>query len=275
MVLNYKLEGNLRDYLQKNHSKLTLKDRIMILRGLCQSLYYIHEKNIIHCDLHSGNMLMEGSTCYITDLGMCGPVDVESSNKIYGIVSYIAPEVLLQKKQKTKESDVYSIGMLMWEIFAGHPPFDDRAHDYHLILQIGEGLRPQILPNMPDDYAQMMQRCWDEDPSKRPTILEIWIFADNKLKEIYKNENLKSDTEKEKDISLFKKLFKFSKIKENIKKEIKGINDSNISDDSGCSNSLQTHKKHTLAYHTSRILDDEITKSKSLKSNNDSLLGGL
>ena len=150
-----------------------MKNRISILRGLCESLYDIHEKDLIHCDLHSGNMLMQTNNCYITDLGMCGPVDKESSGKIYGIISYIAPEVLLQQKQKSKESDVYSVGMLMWEIFAGHPPFDDRAHNYHLILQIGEGLRPPILPEMPDDYAQMMQKCWDADPSKRPTIEEF------------------------------------------------------------------------------------------------------
>src|SRR5437016_2962600 len=111
MVLSHKPEGNLRDYLQKNHSKLTLKDRIAILRDLCNSLYDIHKKDLIHCDLHSGNILMEANTCTITDLGMCGPVDVESSGKIYGIISYIAPEVFLQKKQKTKESDVYSVGM--------------------------------------------------------------------------------------------------------------------------------------------------------------------
>src|SRR5438132_49543 len=100
MVLDYKQEGNLRDYLQENHSKLTLKNRIAILRDLCESLYEIHEKDLIHCDLHSGNILMGGNNCLITDLGMCGPVDEESSNKIYGIISYIAPEVLLQKKQK-------------------------------------------------------------------------------------------------------------------------------------------------------------------------------
>src|SRR5436305_11713000 len=76
--------------------------------------------------------------------------------------------------------------MLMWEIFAGYPPFDDKAHGPCLILKICEGLRPQILPSMPDDYAQMMQKCWDVDPSKRPTIGEIQIFAENKLKEFYK-----------------------------------------------------------------------------------------
>src|SRR5207248_1799709 len=199
-------------YLQENHSKLTLKDRIMILRYLCESLYRIHEKDLIHCDLHSGNILMEGSACLITDLGLCGPVDEESSNKIYGIVSYIAPEVL-QGKKNTKESDVYSIGMLMWELFAGHPPFDDRAHDFCLIFQICEGLRPEILPKMPVDYIQMMKKCWDAVPSERPTIKELWDFADDKLKEIYKNENLKSNSRKD-TTSLFKRLFKFSKIKE-------------------------------------------------------------
>src|SRR5438128_74146 len=126
MVLRCHTEGNLRNYLQNNNSKLTLKDRITILRYLCNSLYRIHEKDLIHCDLHSGNMLIQAGDCYITDLGLCGPVDDESSGKIYGIIPYIAPEIL-QGGKNTKQSDVYSIGMLMWEIFAGHPPFDDIA----------------------------------------------------------------------------------------------------------------------------------------------------
>ena len=242
MILGYRNEGNLRDYLQNNHSKLTLKNRIVILRGLCESLCHIHEKDFIHCDLHSGNMLIQGGACFITDLGLCGPVDEESSGKIYGIIPYIAPEIL-QGGKNTKQSDIYSVGMLMWEIFAGHPPFDDKAHDADLIFKILEGLRPQILPSMPDDYAQMMQKCWDTDPSKRPTILEILIFADNKLKEIYEG-----------------------KIDSN-------NNNSNVSnDDSSSSNSLpQAHEKHPSAYHTSRILNDEIAKSKILKSDDGSL----
>ena len=67
----------------------------------------------------------------------------------------------------------------MWELFSGYPPFNDRAHDYHLILDICKGLRPPILPNMPKDYVEMMKKCWDDDPSKRPTIKELVDFADN------------------------------------------------------------------------------------------------
>ena len=83
-----------------------MKDRITILRCLCNSLNDIHEKDLIHCDLHSGNILIDGNACYITDLGLCGPVDEESSNKIYGIVSYIAPEVL-QRKNKTQKNQMF------------------------------------------------------------------------------------------------------------------------------------------------------------------------
>src|SRR5437588_11787366 len=86
MVLIYIPEGNLRDYLRNNHSKITLKDKIKLLGYLCNSLYRIHEKDLIH--LHSGNILVQGGACYITDFGLCGPVDEKSSNKIYGIVPY-------------------------------------------------------------------------------------------------------------------------------------------------------------------------------------------
>ena len=98
MVLSYFREGNLRVYLQKSH--LTLKDRITIFYCLCAALYQIHEKDLIHCDLHSGNILVVGGNCYITDLGLCGPVDEKSSNKVYGIVSYVAPELLRGKKNQ-------------------------------------------------------------------------------------------------------------------------------------------------------------------------------
>ena len=186
IVLNYHSEGNLRGYLQKNHLNLTLKDRITFFYYLCYALDDIHEKDLIHCDLHSGNILLEGNSCFITDLGVCGPVDEKSLNKVYGIVSYVAPELLRGKinTKNTKESDIYSVGMLMWEIFAGCPPFDDRAHNHCLIFDICEGLRPPILSEMPDDYVQIMQRCWDVDPSKRSTISELWDFADNKSNEM-------------------------------------------------------------------------------------------
>src|SRR5690349_4244393 len=120
MVLNYIPEGDLRSYLGNNHSRLTLKDRITMFYHLCSSIKAIHAKGLIHCDLHGGNIMVQEGICFLTDLGLCGPVDDKSSNKTYGIIPYIAPEVLCGNKN-TKESDIYSVGMLMWEIFSGRP----------------------------------------------------------------------------------------------------------------------------------------------------------
>ena len=95
----------------------------------------------------------------------------------------------------------------------------------------------------------MIRKCWNADPSKRPAILDLGIFVDNKLEEIYKGKIDSSN------------------------------NNINVSNDnsSSCGGSQpQAHKKHPLAYHTSRILDNEIAKSKSLSlKSNDSLLSDL
>src|SRR4051812_33385707 len=82
---------------------------------------------------------------------------------------------------------------------------------------------------MPEDYVQMMQKCWDVDPLKRPTMKELWDFVDKKLKET--------------------------------------INNNNSGGGSNSGSLQQVYKTHSLAYHMSRILDDEIAKSKSFKSN--------
>ena len=276
MVLNYHLEGNLRNYLQKNHSNSTLKDRITMFHRIYGRLYDIHHEDLIHCDLHSGNIIMQGGGCFITDLGLCGPVDNELSNKIYGIISYIAPEVLRGNKHHTKESDVYSIGMLMWEIFSGYPPFNDRAHDCYLILEICKNdLRPPILSNMPKEYVEMMKKCWDVDPSKRPTIGELWNFAEDYSNNLYKNEPLNNKiithitsnlNNKNKTIRKFtnfsRKFYKAS----NNKKLVITANDSNSSySNNNNNNNDQIQKPHPLAYHSSRILENDIVKYKSLQ----------
>src|SRR6184192_2969383 len=137
----------------------------------------IHEKNYIHHDLHSGNIFsynFKGSV--IGDLGLCQQVvdKKDNPNKIYGVIPYMAPEVLT-KKPYTKESDIYSFGMIMWEFTTGKKPFYDRPHDEYLMLDILKGERPQITDDTPGFYAELMKRCWDQNPENRPTAREIFL----------------------------------------------------------------------------------------------------
>ncbi len=176
----------------------------------------IHEKNYIHRDLHSGNIFSHTTWwSKIGDLGLCQKmVDKKnnSQNEIDGVIPYMAPEVL-SKKTYTKESDIYSFGMIMWEFTTGKKPFHDRPHDQYLILDILKGERPQITDDTPEFYAKLMKRCWDHNPENRPTAGEIWNclreynrsniteekkkiikLAEAKRQEIIKSEEFLSDT---------------------------------------------------------------------------------
>jgi len=69
--------------------------------------------------------------------------------------------------------------MIMWEFMTGRRPFWDRTHNTDLIIEICDGVRPPIVTNAPDGYIELMQKCWDLDPNKRPTAADIWKKLDN------------------------------------------------------------------------------------------------
>ncbi|CAI2186310.1 20010_t:CDS:2, partial [Funneliformis geosporum] len=97
-------------------------------------------------------------------------INKENSNEIYGVLPYVAPEIL-QGKPLTESVDIYSFGMIMWTLSAGVLPWCNRPHDSNLASQICSGLRPEI--RTPNVYTQLMTRCWDSDPSSRPTTSEL------------------------------------------------------------------------------------------------------
>ena len=161
------MDTDLRKYLQQNHNQLTWKERIKITHEIINALYWIHQENAIHRDLHSGNILYSQSNdyWYISDLGFCGPAN-KPLKSVYGNLPYIAPEVIAGK-QTTYASDIYSIAIIMWEISSGQPPFVNYEHDYYLATSIISGIRPKIMPGIPSEYESLMKQCWDADPLKR------------------------------------------------------------------------------------------------------------
>jgi len=149
MVMEYVKDGSLRKYLQNNYKRLEFNDKF---DGLCQialGLNSVHKQGLVHRDFHSGNVLskmdiVNSLSCYVTDLGLCRPSNEESEEgKIYGVLPYVAPEVL-KDKQYTQASDIYSFGIIAYELLAGSFPYRKYAHDSVLALRICEGLRPNL-----------------------------------------------------------------------------------------------------------------------------------
>jgi serine/threonine protein kinase len=171
MVLEYAHYGSLRNYLDTNINTISWDDRLVLLEGIAEGLDFIHDKSHVHKDFHSGNILIyqKNGKIYpaIGDLGLCGPLNkVNNESKIFGVMPYIAPEVI-QGLGNTKATDIYSFGIIMWEILTCERPYEDQTHDIHLAFKILDGLRPTIPEDTPDNYRNLMQKCWHKNPAER------------------------------------------------------------------------------------------------------------
>jgi serine/threonine protein kinase len=115
----------------------------------------------------------------IADLGLSKHLTEVTSNSTsnrIGIIEYIEPQCLINVNYvKDKRSDVYSLGVLLWEITSGHPPFHNIEERGMLGYHIGhENLREKPIEDTPLRYQQLYQKCWDGDPDKRPDINQIY-----------------------------------------------------------------------------------------------------
>ena len=167
--------GDLTHYITSDFFNLNWHKKLNTLRNMIIGLKNIHGADIIHKDYHSGNIFIKGYQAIIGDLGLSKSAieSLEDDNEIYGIIPYVAPEIFKGQKY-TKASDIYSFGMIMWELMTGRRPFWNENHDNDLIIEICDGHRPPIVNNAPKGYIELMQECWHSDPNKRPTALELY-----------------------------------------------------------------------------------------------------
>ncbi|GES79652.1 kinase-like domain-containing protein [Rhizophagus clarus] len=182
MVLEYSSNGTLRNFIQENPDLLDWKYRSIILENIALGLRTIHSANLIHGNLHTGNILQDHSRSIISDFKFSMkhndkndnsfPSSNTSSREVYGVIPFMAPEVL-GGQHPTLSSDIYSFGIIMWELSSFNPPFHDKAHDVKLIMELFNGCRPDVVKGTPDAYVSLMKRCWHSDPTKRPTAEEL------------------------------------------------------------------------------------------------------
>lgn len=193
IILEFMDNGALDKYLQDNDMQFTVLQLLGMARGVTSGMKYLSEMGFIHRDLAARNVLVdENRICKIADFGMSRELKVDNTYDTRGgkiPVRWTAPEAI-QFKKFTTASDVWSYGVLLWEIMSyGERPYWDWGN-YEVLERINSGYRLPPPMSCPKVVHDMMLECWSKDRMKRPKFSEVrskidqWIRSPDLLSEI-------------------------------------------------------------------------------------------
>ncbi|WVW80754.1 hypothetical protein I302_102740 [Kwoniella bestiolae CBS 10118] len=178
LVSPWMKNGRITDYVRSEVGSRV--DRIALIHRVAQGMEYLHSRDVVHGDLKGQNILIDDEgRPKLCDFGLSQiKIDITSKSASppegesnAGTLRFLPPE-RLKLSPLTKECDVYSFAMTIYQIYSGEIPF--AALDaYNAKMSILEGVRPPQIPDIPDELYNLMTRCWAADPRVRPTYEQI------------------------------------------------------------------------------------------------------
>lgn len=167
------IEGmTLRDYLSKG--KLSVEESLQMMIPISHALHYAHEKQVVHRDIKPGNILLNlALEPSITDFGIAKRVsddDTKSHDgRVVGTAKYMSPEQAGGQTRATdRRADIYSLGVLLFEMLTGELPFRGNVRAILNQKQTDDAPSPRTLnPRLPRDLETLCLKCLERDPGNR------------------------------------------------------------------------------------------------------------
>ena len=146
---------------------------------------HLHAHNIIHRDLKSPNVLLSLGYVKICDFGTARQLSKTCTHtRQAGTFRWMAPEIAKECEAKiTNKCDVFSYGMILYEIYTFQIPFEDTQNNLQVALQIINKERPSVPKDLPPYLVPLLQDCWSDEPEQRPSFTTIGMTIQTKVYE--------------------------------------------------------------------------------------------
>ena len=181
MIMECVTGGDLYSMIHNDKIDMNWHLRLKLAIDMAYGMAFLHGINppLLHRDLKSPNVLVmdhaEGTPVIakVADFGLSSRLFVDTLNdRAVENPTWCAPEIM-QNKPYTEKADVYSYGMMLWELLTRELPFENYKFHHQVEDDVIKGIRPSIPGECWESYSELIRICWHADPIKRPTFSEV------------------------------------------------------------------------------------------------------